>query len=101
MFSKQSKIIGEKQNLSNYISGIDVYNSLILVKLSDPDIKREDYEITTHIYRPDLIAKDYYGSEDYSGFVMLQAARSLETYTKGSIIRLIPKSQLDTILKNM
>lgn len=101
MFSKESRIIDNKQNLSNYISGFDIYNSLLLVKLSDPDIKREDYEITTHVFRPDLIAKDYYGSEDYSGFVILQAARGLEMYTKGSILQLIPKIQLDIILKNM
>lgn len=101
MYTKDSKILENKQNLSNYISGIDVYNALILNKLSEPGIQKEDYEITTHVFRPDLIAKDYYGSEDYSGFVMIQAARGLETYTKGSILRLIPKSQLDIILKNM
>lgn len=101
MYTKASKIISNKQNLSNYFSGFDVYNSSLLVKLNDPSIIRDSYEITTYTFRPDLIAEDYYGSNDYSGLVILMAARRLQTFTKGSIIQLIPKSTLDNILSNI
>lgn len=101
MYTKSSKIISNKQNLSNYISGFDVYNASILVFLSDPSIIKESYEITTYTFRPDLIALDYYGSTDYEGLVILMAARGLQDYTKGSIIQLIPKATLDRILSNM
>lgn len=101
MFTKESKIISNKQNLSNYISGYDVYNSSILIYLNDPSIERDYYEITTYTFRPDLIAKDYYGSTDYEGLVILMASRGLQDYTKGSIIQLIPKNVLDNILSNM
>lgn len=101
MFSKKSKIISDKQNLVNYIDGIDVYNSELLIKLNDPGIERESYEITVYEYRPDLIAEDFYGSTSYTGLVVLMSSRGLETYTKGSVLKLIPKVKLDNILSNM
>lgn len=101
MYTKNSKITSNKQNLSNYISGFDVYNASILVYLNDPGVKKEYYEITTYTFRPDLIAEDYYGSANYEGLVVLMASRGLQTYTKGSIIQLIPKPVLDNILSNI
>lgn len=101
MFTKESKIISNKQNLSNYISGFDVYNSSLLVYLNDPSIERESYVINTYTFRPDLIAIDYYGSSNYEGLVVLMAAQGLENYTKGSVLQLIPKATLDNILKNI
>lgn len=98
MFKKESKIINTKQNLGNYISGHDVYNSELLVRLADPSIQREYYEITTYEYRPDLIAKDYYGSASYEGFVVLLAGIGLENYRLGAVLSLIPKTTLDRIL---
>lgn len=101
MYSKKSTIINNKQDLSNYIEGFDVYNSEILLKLNDPGIQREDYEITTYEYRPDLIAEDYYGDSSYMGIVLLTCARGLETYTRGSVLKLIPKRSLDEILNSI
>lgn len=101
MFTKESKIINNKQNLSNYISGYDVYNSSLLIYLNDPQIERENYEIMTYTFRPDLIAQDYYGDVSYEGLVVLMASIGLESYTKGSVIQLIPKSVLDNILSNI
>ena len=101
MFTKESKIINDKQNLSNYISGFDVYNSSLLVYLNDPQIERENYEIMTYTFRPDLIAIDYYGDISYEGLVVLMASIGLENYTKGTVIQLIPKSTLDSILSNI
>ena len=101
MFTKESKIINNKQNLSNYISGYDVYNSSLLIYLNDPQIERENYEIMTYTFRPDLIAQDYYGDISYEGLVVLMASIGLESYTKGNVIQLIPKSVLDNILSNI
>lgn len=101
MFTKESKIINNKQNLSNYISGYDVYNSSLLIYLNDPQIERENYEIMTYTFRPDLIAQDYYGDVSYEGLVVLMASIGLESYTKGNVIQLIPKSVLDSILSNI
>lgn len=101
MYTKKDVIISNKENLSNYIDGIDVYNSSILVYLNNPIIERESYEITAYEYRPDLIAEDYYGSVSYAGLLMLQAARGLETYKQGAILKLIPKRILDNILSNI
>lgn len=101
MFTKTSKIIGDKQNLSNYISGIDIYNSYLLRKLFEPGIQKEKFEIDTNQFRPDLIAENYYGSADYMDLVILQAARGLENYIKGGILELIPKDIIDNILKNI
>ena len=101
MFTKESKIINNKQNLSNYISGYDVYNSSLLIYLNDPQIERENYEIMTYTFRPDLIAQDHYGDVSYEGLVVLMASIGLESYTKGNVIQLIPKSVLDSILSNI
>lgn len=101
MFNKKDVIISNKENLSNYIEDIDIYNASILVYLNNPNIEKESYEITAYEYRPDLIAEDYYGSVSYAGLLMLQAARGLETYKRGSILKLIPKIVLDNILSNI
>lgn len=90
-----------KENLGNYIEDFDVYNSLLLLRMSDTSIEREYYQITTYEYRPDLIAKDYYGSEDYMPYVILQAGLSLDGYTKGRYISLIPKGVLDSLIEKM
>lgn len=101
MYTKSSKIISNKQNLSNYFESFDVYNSSLLIYLNDPQIEREVYELTTYEFRPDLIAKDYYGSENYEGLVILMSAIGLENYKKGSKLFLIPKATLDNILNNI
>lgn len=52
MYTKKDEIISNKENLSNYIDGIDVYNSSILVYLNNPIIERESYEITAYEVEP-------------------------------------------------
>lgn len=101
MFTKKSRIITSTTGLDNYIEGYDIYNARLLVLLSDPGVEREEYEITTLQYRPDLIAKAFYGSDAYEGLLMIQAARGLEDYKKGAILRLIPKDVLDGIISNI
>lgn len=101
MYSKTNKIFSGLSKLENYIEENDVYNSKLLLLLSNPEIEREDYEILTYQYRPDQIAQDYYGDSSYSGLLMLQVASSLSSYTKGTILRLIPKDTLDSILSNL
>lgn len=103
MFTKTNKISNKRENLHNYIEGFDIYNSDFLLKLSNPELEKErlSYEIRTYQYRPDLIAKDFYGSSDYEGILILQASRTLATYTKGSILRLLPKTIIDNLLSNL
>lgn len=101
MYTKKDEIISNKENLANYINGIDIYNSSILIYLASPIIERVSYEITAYEYRPDLIAEAFYGSTSYAGLLMLQAARGLETYKRGSILKLIPKKTLDNILGSL
>jgi hypothetical protein len=57
--------------------------------------------ITRYEYRPDLIAKDIYGSTSYQGVLMAQCRISLNGYTRGTVLRIIPKSELDKIILNM
>lgn len=101
MYTKNSTIISNKNELANYISGFDVYNSSLLVSLSDPRIERTMYTITAYEYRPDLIAEDFYGDTSYQGLLMLQSGTSLVGYQRGYVLSLIPKLTLDNILGNI
>lgn len=101
MYKKVSRILNSVNGLGNYIENNDVYNSELLLKLSDPTIEKELYEIKLYQYRPDLIAKDYYGDSSYEGLLILQVARSLSGYYKGALLELIPKDLLDRIISNL
>lgn len=101
MYTKESRLIGARENLSNYIEGVDVYNSQFLHYISSPDIPKVPYQITVHEYRPDLIARDFYNSEDYLGILMVQLGVGLSALTKGTVLYLIPKDTIDNILKNI
>ena len=101
MFKKANRIISNKVDLANYIEDIDVYNSALLTKLNDPTLSRSIYEITVYEYRPDLIAQDFYGSDDYTALVLVQNGVSLEAYTKGNTLTLIDPAALNNILSYM
>lgn len=101
MYRKNKTILASKEDLGNYIEEYDVYNSLLLLRLSDTSLEKELYQITTFEYRPDLIAKDYYSSESYLSYVLLQGGRSIENYKKGAILQLIPKNILDSIIASI
>ena len=101
MYSKTNKIFSGLSKIENYIQENDVYNSKLLFLLSDPTIEREEYEIIVYQYRPDKIAEDFYGDSSYEGLLILQAAIPLSSYTKGTILRLIPKDTLDLILSSL
>ena len=78
-----------------------MYNSELLLRLSDQSLDREQYEITTYQYRPDLIAKDFYGDTSYEGLLLLQAARGLSGFTKGAVLTLLTKTALDSVISNL
>ncbi len=101
MYTKPSRITLNYTSLTNYILESDVYNSKLLYLLSDPNISRVDYTITVSEYRPDLIAKDFYGSVDYLPYVILSAGLGLEQYRKGAVISLVPKDILDSFIKGL
>lgn len=101
MYTKESRLIGRRENLSNYMEGNDVYNSLFLHLLASPDLNKVPYQITVYEYRPDLIAQDFYGSVDYLGILMAQLGIGLDSLTKGTILYLIPKDTIETLLRNI
>ena len=101
MYRKKSKIVSNTENLGNYIEDFDIYNSLFLYKLSDQGLPREDYEITVYEFRPDLIARDYYGSTSYMGILLAQTKLTLTQFKKGLILHLLPKSIIDGIINTL
>lgn len=101
MYTKKQKIQSNESNLSNYIEGFDVYNSLFLQKISDPSLKRLKYEITVNEFRPDLIAYDFYGNSEYMGFLMAQIKIPLKNLKRGVIISLLPKETIDNIISSL
>ena len=101
MYRKKNKIIMAKNDPSNYIFGYDIYDSLLLSQINDTTLEKENYEITVHEYRPDLIAQDIYGSTSYLGLFLLQVKKPLTDLKRGTILSVLPKTVLDTIIKNM
>jgi hypothetical protein len=101
MYSKANKVSSGIEDIVNYISGYDVYNSKLIEQLRDPSLPREQYEIKTFEYRPDLIAQDFYGSTDYEGLLMIQTGSTLTNFRKGLTLALIPKSDLDSLLRSL
>jgi hypothetical protein len=102
MFKKdKTRLTNTFKNLNTYIDGYDVYNSLLMVKIKDAYNERETYEVRTFEYRPDLIAKDIYGSEEYMGLLMLTCGVGIEGLYKGARISIIPKEVLDEILQDL
>lgn len=101
MYSKANKVSSGIEDIVNYISGYDVYNSKLIEQLRDPSLPREQYEIKTFEYRPDLIAQDFYGSTDYEGLLMIQTGSTLTNFRKGITLTLIPKSNLDSLLRSL
>lgn len=101
MYTGSGKITSNINDLSNYIEGYDVYNSKLLRLLNDPGTHKVDYLITSYDYRPDLIAKDIYGSTDYTGLLMHQCCISLTDYRRGVYLKVIPKEELDKLIKSL
>lgn len=102
MYTRPSRISSGTPEVFDFISEErGVYDSLLLYRLSDSLIPRENYEIKVSPFRPDLIAEDFYGSAEYLDLVVLQAAIGLQDYRVGTIISLIPKNVLDLIISNV
>lgn len=101
MFKRNKRIISNKLEIGNYVEEFDIYNSLFLKRLLDPSNTREKYKITLYEYRPDLIAKDYYGSEDYMAILLIETGKELGDFKKGEYLDLIPKDIVDSILESM
>lgn len=101
MYKKEQNIISSIEDVSNYIEGFDIYNSTFLSLLYNTSESREQYEITVYEFRPDLICKDFYGSESYYGIFLLQTKKPLTEFKKGVILELLPKSVIDNIIRQM
>lgn len=98
MYTREDKISSNISELSNYIEEFDVFNSKFLYEISKPGVSKVSYKITVYEERPDLIAKDFYGSDTYLGIVLIQGGTDLSNYAKGNSISLIPKEKINSIL---
>lgn len=85
--------------LNQYIEDNDVFNSYMVRRLNDPSLVRTSYVVTRYEYRPDLIARDIYGSTDYTGILMSQCRISSGSYRRGTVLRIISKTDVDNIIK--
>ena len=101
MYRKADKITRSVIDPSNYIDGFDIYNSKFLAQINDPDLQRNFYEVRVNEYRPDLIAQDFYGSSDYMGILLLQTKMTLGDFKRGTVLSLLPKETIDSIIKNI
>ena len=101
MYTRHNKIFSDLEDIVNYIDGSDVYNSKLIELLRDPGLPRKEYEIKTFEYRPDLIAKDVYGSTSYESLLMIQTGTTLTNFKKGTTLMLITKESLDTLLRSI
>lgn len=101
MYNKPTKYTYTSEELSNYVEGNDVYNSSFLSIISNSAYPRITYVITEYEYRPDLIAREIYGSSTYEGLLMIQTGLVLEDYTRGRKLEILSKATLDSILGNL
>lgn len=97
----KTNVTSKSEEVSRYVEGNDIFNSELLRALDDPSINRVRYMITRFEYRPDLIAKEIYGSDSYCSILMHQLRMSLGDYKRGMVVRVIPKSDIDRILKSI
>lgn len=100
MYTKKDNVNSNDIELCNYVEGYDIHNSLLIKKLFEPGVIKESFKITTGVYRPDIIARQYYGSEEYTWCVVLQVGY-LKNFVNGNIIELIPKIILDSIINSI
>ena len=98
MYKKKKNISTYSLELGNYIEGFDVYNARIMDYVRDEYQNRVPYEIRTFEYRPDLIAKDIYGSDNYTGIFLLTCGVGLSGLKKGAILSILPKDVIDNII---
>lgn len=100
MFKQNKTINSNKTELANFIEGDDIFNSYLISEMNRPGLEKEIYTITTN-YRPDLVAKEYYGSENYLGILLLQVKPNLSAFKKGNSIQLLPKETIDEIITKL
>jgi hypothetical protein len=101
MYRRDKTVSSSFEEIVNYVEGTDIYNSLLLELIKDPSLPRETYEVKTYEYRPDLIAREVYGSTGYEGLLMLQAGATLTNFQKGVTLMLIPKTNLDSLIRSI
>lgn len=86
--------------LEGHISGYDVYNSETLYRVAlDQGLERADYVIKTERFRPDLIAKDFYGDPRYSSYIIFQAG-GIRRLIPGTLLRLVTKEGLEGLWRS-
>lgn len=97
MYTKPSRIYSDVTGMENYIEEADVYNSLLLFYLQDPNLETEEYTVKTP-YRTDIIAEEFYGDSKYESYVIFQLKIPINALTRGRSINLITLQELTKIL---
>lgn len=100
MFRQNKTINSNKTELANFIEDKDIFNSTLLCEMNKPGMEKVIYTVTSN-YRPDQVALDFYGSENYLGILLLQVNPSLTVFRKGSVLRLLPKETIDEIITKL
>lgn len=77
-----------------------VQNSELLYKI-DRITEYKKYTITRYEHRADLIAKDIYGSADYSWLVMYINRISIDGLVRGVVLNYIDKPTLDNLISQV
>lgn len=95
--SQQRSATGD---ISSFVDGYDLFNSKLITILGNV-VDRLYYTITNYEYRPDLICKEIYGSEDYLTIFLMLSGMSTEDFTKGSTVPYINKNVLDSIMERI
>ena len=96
MYTKvdKKKFSISNEEIEGYIDESDIFGSSLLYNISlNPFATREAYTIKTKEFRPDLVAKDYYGDVKYESYVILQAG-GIENIYPGNTIYLLTSSSL-------
>jgi hypothetical protein len=79
------------------MEGADIFDSALLYNLSlNPYLTKESYVVTENWYRPDLIAKDFYGDTRYESFVILQAG-SIRNIKPGVTLKLVTRKDIEKL----
>lgn len=100
MFKQNKTLNSSKVELANFIEEQDIFNSLLMEKMNVPGLVRVLHKVSSN-YRPDLVAKDFYGSAEYMGILLLQVNPSLTEFKKGNELRLLPKETIDNIITGL
>lgn len=106
MFKRQNSIITStdieplRYIENTELAGLDLANSTLLYML-DKETEYDEYTITKYENRADLIARDIYGSTNYSWLIMYINRVDVKDLVRGRKLNVIPLDRIRTILSQI